>query len=105
MDVNYVVSTFSENFLQLSLEADAYRHPCLRSVCIYGLASSNSDYVGLGCPTLDVRGDYVDMVPESSSFTREEMNVLDDPAEVGIVILGDDSNPKGTRSLRNDVRM
>ena len=88
--MNDVIVTTVECRLQLPLEPETNCHPCLGAVEIDRLASSNPDHIGRGACTFDVGSDDVDVMTETPCLTREKVNMLADPAEVGIVILGDE---------------
>ena len=90
MYVHDVVLSAPENVLELFLEVYADRKARVRSMHEHGLTASDTDDVRIGRAAFDVRCDDVDMMPEPTSFSRKEMHVLADTAEMRVVILGDE---------------
>ena len=89
MDVDDVVVSTVQHLSHLSAQAESDGDPCLGSVRVHGLASTEPDDVRLRLGPGNVGRDDVDVMPAPARFPGEEVHVLAHAAEVRIVILRD----------------
>ena len=96
MNVHDIVLSAPENLLELLLEIQADSKAGMRSVNEHRLTATQPDDVRIVRAALDVRRDDVYVMSKTPRFTRKEVDVLADPAEVRVVVLGYECDAKWT---------
>jgi hypothetical protein len=99
MDVHNVVRALCEETSHLPTETAADRDARERPVAVHRNALPDANHVRDVTRAREIRGDYVDVMSAEACFTREEMHVLADTAQVRIVVLGDLRDPKSVHSV------
>ena len=86
MYVDDDVSSLLQHTTDFLPKIPAERDAGLRTVAVNWLAATDANDVRLRLSSRNVRRDDVDMVTAATSLASEEMNVLADPSQVGIVV-------------------
>ena len=99
MNVHDVVRASGEHFPHVSTETATHRDAGERPIAVYREALPHANHVRDVTRAREIRRDDVDVMAVEPSFTRQEMHVLADAAQVRVVVLGDLRNPESVHSV------
>jgi hypothetical protein len=97
--VDDVILPKAEDALEMLPQLEPPGEAGLGAIRVYRLAFSNSNYMRLWSRAGNIRRDDINLVSIPTRLAREEVDVLTDPAEVRIIVFGDQRDPQRPRVL------
>jgi hypothetical protein len=99
VNVHDIVRTAGEHLSHIPTETATHRDASEGPIAVYREALPHANDVRDVTRAREIRRDDVDVMAVKASFTREEVHVLADAAQVRVVVLGDLRNPESVHSV------